>query len=80
MDRLHEDPIPWLLEESNAAVRHLTLRQLLDHPADDPEVRAALAAAMASDPLATILANQQPEGWWAKPGAGYSPKYLATVW
>jgi len=27
-----------------------------------------------------ILAAQQPEGYWAKPGPGYSPKYRSTVW
>ena len=35
---------------------------------------------MASDPIATILAAQSPDGWWIKPGGGYSPKYSGTVW
>lgn len=35
---------------------------------------------MASEPIATILAAQQPEGWWVKPGGGYGPKYTGTVW
>ncbi|MHB1004823.1 MAG: nitrogen fixation protein NifH [Chloroflexota bacterium] len=74
------DPLPWLLEESNPAVRRLALLHLLDRPADDPEAVAAGTAAMASGPIATILANQAPEGYWAKPGPGYSPKYTSTVW
>lgn len=77
---LREDPLPWLLDESAPAVRHLALRQLLDRPVDDPDVVEAQAAAMATDPLAAILAAQDPAGFWVKPGPGYGPKYTGTVW
>jgi hypothetical protein len=77
---LHGDPVSWLLEEATPAVRHLALRDLLDRPNDDPEVRAASKAAMQSDPIAAIQANQELAGWWAKPGHGYGPKYRGTVW
>jgi hypothetical protein len=73
-------PIEWLLEDDNPAVRHATLRNLLDRPADDPEVSAARSAAMSADPIASILAAQQPDGFWEKPGAGYATKYRGTVW
>jgi hypothetical protein len=78
--RLKADPLPWLLDEGQPAVRHRALRELLDRPADDPEVVAARAAAMAADPIAGILAAQDTEGWWVKPGGGYGPKYTGTVW
>jgi hypothetical protein len=61
-------------------VRHLALRQLVDRPTDDPEVVAARTAAMAADPIAAILAAQDPGGWWEKPGPGYATKYRGTVW
>src|SRR5450759_4885945 len=77
---LKGDPLPWLLEEDNPAVRHLTLRQLLDQPEDAPLVQQARAAAMHTDPIASILAAGQPEGFWVKPGPGYAPKYRGTVW
>ena len=77
---LHGDPRPWLLEACGPAVRHLALRRLEDRPEDDPEVVGARAAAMASQPIAPILAAQDPEGWWVKPGPGYAPKYTGTVW
>jgi len=77
---LNGDPLPWLLEEETPAVRHLTLRRLLDEPDDAPAVRRARAAAMRSHPIAPILAAQDPEGWWVKPGHGYAPKYTGTVW
>jgi hypothetical protein len=79
-DRLNGDPLPWLLDEASPAVRHLALRDLLDRPADDPDLRAARAAATAANPIAAILAAQDPAGWWEKPGHGYGPKYRGTTW
>ena len=77
---VRENPLPWLLDEATPAVRHMALQELLDRPADDPEVRSALAAAMRTPPIATILEAQEPEGYWVKPGAGYATKYRGTVW
>ena len=53
---LRADPLDWLLEVDHPAVRHLALQQLLDRPGDDPDVVASLRAAMAADPIASILA------------------------
>ncbi len=82
MNLLRKDPLPWLLEPdpANPAVRYFALRDLLDRPEDDPEVRRARADLMTSGAIPAILAAQQPEGYWVKPGAGYSPKYQGTVW
>lgn len=77
---LRSDPLPWLLDESTPAVRHLALRRLLDLPASDAAVGAAQAAAMTSDPICATLAAQDPAGFWVKPGPGYAPKYRGTVW
>lgn len=78
--RLRGDPLPWLLDEANPAVRHLALRHLLGRGGDDADVRAARDAATRTDPIAAILGAQDPAGWWEKPGAGYGPKYSGTVW
>ncbi len=80
LQALNEDPLPWLLEDSTPAVRHLALRHLLGRTADDPEVAAARAEAMETAPIAPILAAQNPAGFWVKPGPGYGPKYRGTVW
>lgn len=77
---LRGDPVDWLIDPAQPAVRHLALRQLLDRPADDPEVAASRAAAMAANPIAAILAAQREDGHWEKPGPGYATKYRGTVW
>jgi hypothetical protein len=79
-EALNGDPLPWLLDEEAPAVRHMALRLLLDESEDAPRVRRARGSAMRTHPIASILEAQHPEGWWEKPGAGYSPKYRATVW
>ncbi len=79
-DHVAGDLLPWLLSPETPAVRAATLQRLLGTPAEDREVVAARAAAMEADPIRSILQAQSPEGWWIKPGAGYSPKYTGTVW
>ena len=76
------EALPWLLEpdSANPGVRYFALRDLLGRPADDPEVRQAQLAAMTTGPIPAILDAQHPEGYWVKPGAGYSPKYQGSVW
>ncbi len=82
LEQRYGDALAWLLEvdEANPGVRYSALRDLQDRPADDPEVRAAQAAVMATGPVPAILDAQYPEGYWVKPGGGYSPKYRGTVW
>ena len=77
---LNGDPLPWLLEREDPAVRHLALRSLLDEREEAPVVRRARAASMRTAAIAATLAAQHPDGYWVKPGAGYGPKYTGTVW
>jgi hypothetical protein len=58
----------------------MTLRLLLEEPKDAPVVRRALSQAMKVEPIVTILENQDPQGWWERPGRGYGRKYTGTVW
>lgn len=80
MRTLRANPLAWLLEPSEPAVRHAALQALLGRSPDDPEVRASAASAMAAEPIASILAAQQPDGYWEKPGPGYATKYRGTIW
>lgn len=78
--QLPEDTLTWLLAPDSPGVRYLALRDLLDRSADDPELRAARRAAHTDGPIATILAQMNPQGYWAAPGPGYYPIYRSTVW
>ena len=79
---LNDDPLPWLLEPDpdNPGVTYFALRELESRPAEDPAVREAQAAVMSTGPVPAILDSQYPDGYWVKPGGGYSPKYRGTVW
>jgi hypothetical protein len=79
-EQLNADSVAWLLEPESPGVRYLALRDLLELPADDSQLRSACTAAHREGPIATILANMQEEGYWSAPGAGYNPKYWSTVW
>jgi hypothetical protein len=73
-------PLPWLLEPESPGARYLALRDLSSLPTDDPELLAARREAHTHGPIATLLENMDPAGFWVKPGAGYNPKYSSTVW
>ena len=70
----------WLLDPANPGVRYLALRDLLERPADDPELVDARVAAHTAGPIAAVLAEMHPDGYWVEPGPGYNPKYRSTVW
>lgn len=82
LEGLNDDPLPWLLEidPENPGIRFFTLKEILNKPLDDPEVVAAQRSVMMSGPVPAILAGQEPQGYWVKPGPGYAPKYRGTVW
>jgi hypothetical protein len=77
---LNDDPLPWLLEDDpvNPGVRYFALQDLVGTPADSAEVSAAQEAVMSTGPVPVILAQQDPDGFWIKPG--YLPKYNGTMW
>lgn len=79
-DQLKGDSLPWLLESDSPGVRYLALRDLLDRSSDDAELSAARRSAHQHGPIAKILDAMQPEGYWVKPGAGYTQKYRSGVW
>jgi hypothetical protein len=79
-NQLKGDPFPWLLESKDPGPRYLVLRDLQDTPSNSPELIDAKIKAHSAGPIASILDNMQPEGYWDKPGPGYSRKYISTVW
>jgi len=79
-DELRGDPIPWLLEKDSPGVRYLAMRDLMNIPGEDAELNAARKEAHDRGPIAVILSEMDPEGFWVESGAGYNPKYRSTVW
>ena len=79
---LKGDATSWLLERDvdNPGVRYFALTDLLDRLVNDHEVAGARRAVMETGPVPVILAQQHPDGYWVKAGAGYAPKYRGTVW
>lgn len=78
-NQLKGDSLSWLLEHDSPGVRYLALRDLADD-VKESEIKAARAAAYKEGPLATVLEEMNPEGYWAEQGPGYLPKYRSTVW
>jgi hypothetical protein len=76
---LKGDPVPWLLERSDPAVRAMALRTLLDRTPRDAELREAQQRAMSAPPIATILRRQRADGTWPGPNL-YQPKYQGSHW
>lgn len=81
-DHLLDKTLLWLLEPDlqNPGVRYFALRDLLGRPKDDREVLSAQEAIMQTGPVPAILEAQHSDGYWARPGGGYSPSYTATIW
>lgn len=77
---LKGDSQSWLLENGDAGIRFLAMRDLLDTVESDPELREVRKAAHQKGPIAAILAQMNPVGYWMQPGPGYLPKYRSTVW
>jgi hypothetical protein len=80
LSQLKGDPIPWLLDPESPGARYLAMRDIQDIPAGSLELSAACQAAHTQGPIAAILAEMDPAGYWAKPGPGYNPKYRSTDW
>jgi hypothetical protein len=73
-----KEPLDWLLEPDAPGVRYLAMRDLVK--ATGKELLTAQKAGHAEGPIAKVLSEMKPEGFWEKEGAGYYPKYTGTVW
>ena len=79
--RVPSEPLAWLLEPSNPSVRYFALRDLLDRPESDSEVRSARESIMRTGPVPMILAKQRRGGYWGIEEDFYArSKYKGTVW
>lgn len=79
-EQLKGDSIRWLVENADPGVRYLARRDLLDTPGPAGEFLAARGEAHGRGPIAAVMAEMHPDGYWVEPGPGYNPKYRSTVW
>jgi len=77
---LRADPTKWLLETTNPSIRYFTLRNLLEKPEIDNDVKKAKQDIMRTGVVPAILGKQKSEGYWEDPERFYSAKYKGTVW
>ena len=75
---LKADPTDWLLEPDDPGVRYLALRDIVD--VGENEIKAARQKAHRQGPIARILDNMNPAGYWVRPNNVYVPKCQGTVW
>ncbi|MBM4426314.1 MAG: nitrogen fixation protein NifH [Chloroflexi bacterium] len=78
--QLRGDSVSWLLEAEDPGVRYLALRDLVGLSDDDAELKSARKRAHKEGPVANVLSRMKEEGYWARAGTGYGPKYKSTVW
>lgn len=77
---LHADPTTWLLETDNPSVRYFTLRDLLEKPETNEEIKKARQEIMNRGIVPLILDKQKTKGYWDDPERFYHAKYKGTVW
>ncbi len=70
----------WLLEDSQPSIRYLALKQLLERPSGDSEVKGAGKAISETGWARNILSQQTAEGQWGSGRSLYRPKYVSTNW
>ncbi len=61
---VHRDPVPWLLEPADPAVRHATLRAIFRRP--ESALREAVAALFAWKPLTRVLDEATARHGWGR--------------
>ena len=68
----------WLLEPEDRDTRHLAMRYLFNTGSHD--LALACKDAHSRGRIGFILDKMHKDGYWVKPGAGYSSKYTGSVW
>ena len=77
---IHANPAEWLLEKNNPSVRYFTIRDFLEKPESDSELKEAKQDIMKTGVVPAILTKQKKDGYWDEPECFYTAKYKGTVW
>ncbi len=75
-----EEIITWLLQADTPSIRLLTLLKCSGLPHEHENVRLEQRLVATSEPVLSILKEQQAGGFWVWDHSYYTPKYKATHW
>ena len=64
-ESLRGDPLPWLLDPNRPNLHWRVLTELVGRPPESPAVVRARGGADAVEPIASLIADLQPDGTWA---------------
>jgi len=70
----------WLLTHESPAIRYGALRDLEGASVSDSNASRVQSEIAEWAPVASLLAKQNPRGYWAFPEDCYWPKWSSTVW
>jgi len=70
----------WLLTHESPAIRYGALRDLEGASVSDSNASRVQSETAEWAPVASLLAKQNPRGYWAFPEDCYWPKWSSTVW
>ncbi|MBI1793238.1 MAG: hypothetical protein HYR70_03490 [Chloroflexi bacterium] len=79
MQNLITASLPWLLNPENPSVRYWTLVDILDRPANDPEVQEARAAIVQQPLVKELFALQHAKGFWGEETKPHTAQGTGTV-
>jgi len=78
-ESLRGDPVSWLLETGRPNLHWKVLEELVRRPTSSPAVIRARSGANAAEPVASLLADLQPDGTWADRGSLWR-RYRGPGW
>jgi len=84
-ESLRGDSLSWLLDPQRPNLHWRVLVELVQRPADSPAVGRARGGSNVPEPVASLIADLQPDGAWApeqglwRPYSGPGWRYLAAV-
>ena len=77
---LEERAVSWLLSQDHPGIRYWTLQDITGASENDSEVSSYRDQIASYEPVAALLREQHPDGYWGEPEDCYWPKWRATVW
>jgi hypothetical protein len=78
-ESLRGDPLNWLLDTQRPNLHWKVLVELVGRPSSSPAVVRARGGANAVEPIASLLADLQPDGTWTDEGP-YWRQYVGPGW